>query len=148
MAMRLVSKVVCYVVCGSKLLVFRQPNNPEAGLQVPAGTIEAGESPEDAARREVVEETGLSDLRSLGKLGSYRFDMSQWKPEIHERHVFAFETTKPAPAQWAQLETNGRGGSDAGIEFTFSWCDLRREEPSLIADQGRFLPELRALRGM
>lgn len=44
---------------GGELLVFRHPN---AGVQLPAGTIEPGESPEDAVLREVKEETDLSSV--------------------------------------------------------------------------------------
>jgi 8-oxo-dGTP pyrophosphatase MutT (NUDIX family) len=44
---------------GRELLVFRHPN---AGVQLPAGTIEPGESPEDAVLREVWEETGLTSV--------------------------------------------------------------------------------------
>jgi 8-oxo-dGTP pyrophosphatase MutT (NUDIX family) len=44
---------------GVELLILR---HPYAGNQLPAGTVEAGESPGSAARREGHEETGLSDL--------------------------------------------------------------------------------------
>lgn len=49
------------------LLVFRHPT---AGLQLPAGTVEHGESAELAARREVAEETGLSSLQLVAFLRS------------------------------------------------------------------------------
>jgi 8-oxo-dGTP pyrophosphatase MutT (NUDIX family) len=47
---------------GRELLVFAHPN-PRAGIQVPAGTVEAGEAPERAVLRETWEETGLSAVR-------------------------------------------------------------------------------------
>lgn len=53
-------KVTAFVVTAEKphdLLVFKHPT---AGLQLPAGTIEPGESPIAAAKREVWEETGRS----------------------------------------------------------------------------------------
>lgn len=53
-------KVTSFVVTADKphhLLVFKHPT---AGLQLPAGTVEPGETPLTAARREVAEETGLS----------------------------------------------------------------------------------------
>ena len=43
---------------GRHLLVFRHPT---AGIQVPAGTIEPGEAPEDTVLRELLEETRLAD---------------------------------------------------------------------------------------
>ena len=39
-----------------EMLVFKHPN---AGIQIPAGTVECGENPETAVMREVREETGL-----------------------------------------------------------------------------------------
>jgi 8-oxo-dGTP pyrophosphatase MutT (NUDIX family) len=48
-----------------QLLVFRHPN-PRAGIQVPAGTVEPGESLHAAVLREAAEETGLADLAIVG----------------------------------------------------------------------------------
>ena len=45
------SKVLAYVTRGDELLVFRHRDFPAAGLQVPAGAIEEGEDPQDAALR-------------------------------------------------------------------------------------------------
>jgi len=56
------NKMLVYITHANRLLVFRHPHHPEAGIQVPTGTIEQGESPEDAALREAFEETGLSNL--------------------------------------------------------------------------------------
>jgi 8-oxo-dGTP pyrophosphatase MutT (NUDIX family) len=53
-------------VRGPELLLFEHPN---AGIQIPAGTLEQGERPEQAALREAYEETGLSAslLRRIGQ---------------------------------------------------------------------------------
>ncbi len=45
-----------------------------AGVQVPAGTVEDGESFEAAAVREAAEETGLTSLRLLTRLGTRTYD--------------------------------------------------------------------------
>ncbi len=70
--MQVVEKVTAFVtregVNGRELLIFRHPLN---GLQLPAGTVEEGESPETAVMREAAEETGLEGLvlkRPLGML--------------------------------------------------------------------------------
>lgn len=47
------------------LLVFQ---HPIAGVQLPAGTVDVGESPARAAYREACEETGLCDLSLVGLL--------------------------------------------------------------------------------
>jgi 8-oxo-dGTP pyrophosphatase MutT (NUDIX family) len=52
---------------GRELLVF---THPDAGIQVPAGTMEHGETPEIAVLREAFEETGLTDLRIVADLGA------------------------------------------------------------------------------
>lgn len=56
-----------------RLLVFSQPLSPEAGIQVPAGTIGENETPEDAVQREAREETGLSRLTLVELLGRQEF---------------------------------------------------------------------------
>lgn len=53
-------------VVGPELLVFQ---HPAAGVQLPAGTVEMGESLEVAVKREVAEETGLTDVYIAQYLG-------------------------------------------------------------------------------
>src|SRR5690625_6103723 len=70
---RVVRKVVGYVVREDKLLVFTHDDIPleVTGVQVPAGTIEIDEAPEDAVLREVLEERSeehTSELQSRGQL--------------------------------------------------------------------------------
>jgi hypothetical protein len=55
-------KAFAYFTYQNRLLVFRHVDVPEAGTQVPAGTIKANEHPEQAVLREAVEETGPTDL--------------------------------------------------------------------------------------
>lgn len=52
-----------------ELLVFRHPN---AGVQLPAGTVGAGEWIEEAVLREVWEEAGLPNVFLLGELETFR----------------------------------------------------------------------------
>jgi len=47
---------------------------------LPKGTIEAGETPEAVALREVREETGLSNVRVVGDLGQERYSFF-WRTE-------------------------------------------------------------------
>jgi 8-oxo-dGTP pyrophosphatase MutT (NUDIX family) len=50
-----------------ELLLIRHPS---AGIQLPAGTVELGETPRAAALREAHEETGLAGLHMVAALGS------------------------------------------------------------------------------
>ncbi len=83
-------KVLCYVVRDGRLLVFRHTDYSyeEVGIQVPAGSVRPGETPEDAALREAREETVLTEFTIVQKLGETEYDISPYRFEIQRRHVF------------------------------------------------------------
>jgi 8-oxo-dGTP pyrophosphatase MutT (NUDIX family) len=63
MSQKKIQKVYAYITSPEgQLLVFEHVDFPEAGVQVPGGTVEVGESVDAAVIREAEEETGLSDL--------------------------------------------------------------------------------------
>lgn len=95
-------KVYAYILDtfadGDRLLVFEHVDYPEAGIQVPGGSVEPGESPADAVIREVCEETGIETLKLVGKLGEVYKDMAEFGlNSIHERHFYQFECPYPTP---------------------------------------------------
>lgn len=59
--------VVRNVATTPEVIVFWHPGG---GWQLPAGTVEADESFEQAAHREAIEETGLADVELIKDLGS------------------------------------------------------------------------------
>ena len=68
-------RAVAYITRGERsapeLLMFdHTPQYPTAGTQVPAGGLEAGETPLEGALREAFEETGLTGLTPREYLGS------------------------------------------------------------------------------
>lgn len=135
-------KAVAYITWKRSLLVFSHPDFPEAGIQVPAGTIEPGESVEAAALREAFEETGLAGLEMVAFLGQHRYDMTAFgKDEMHERHFYHLRCTETPPAAWIHHERNPSDGGPP-IRFVFFWASLPDAMPPLIAGQGDFLPAL------
>ncbi len=66
---KIVEKVLAYITKGTSLLVFRHVHS-DAGIQVPAGTLELDESTEDGVLREAKEETGLKNLEIRRFLGT------------------------------------------------------------------------------
>ena len=83
------TKVLAYITHGGRLLVFRHPHAPEAGIQVPAGTVREHERLEEAVLREAREETGLDALTVVRYLGEQRRDMADFgRDETHHRHFF------------------------------------------------------------
>lgn len=126
-APRIVRKVVAYVVHEGRLLVFSHDAFPlvEVGVQVPAGTIECGETPEQAAVREVAEETGLR-ARVVRALGVENYDVRPSRPEVHERHFFHLESgTRTLPERWSAGEPLPSGGGEPQ-EWTCFWIPLER----------------------
>jgi 8-oxo-dGTP pyrophosphatase MutT (NUDIX family) len=117
-------KVVIYVIKNDQLLVFRHTDYSyeEVGIQVPAGSIKEGETPEEAALRELQEETGYSAFRIVRSLGTSTYDMLPEKPEIHERHFFLAEPTTELPERWNSQEDHD--GAQEPTRFECFWIPL------------------------
>lgn len=122
----LVRKVVGYVVRDGRLVVFTHDDLPieQAGIQVPAGSIELGEGPREAVVREVLEETGLH-TRVVQELGVEHYDISPSRPELHERHFFQLEPLDAElPERWGAGEPSPSGGG-RGERWTCWWLPLQ-----------------------
>ncbi len=116
------NKVLAYIARyrngSTQLLVFTHRDHPEAGVQVPAGTVEPGEAIEAALFREIWEESGLADVQLIRKLAEH--EEAGWD---NIRHVF--HVTAPADTldEWTHV-VHGKG-EDAGMVFEYRWADLR-----------------------
>jgi 8-oxo-dGTP pyrophosphatase MutT (NUDIX family) len=82
-------KAVAYITHEANLLVFRHPHHAQAGIQVPAGVIEAGETPDEAVMREAFEETQLDHLQLHGFLGTVNCDMTSYGRDEVQRRFFS-----------------------------------------------------------
>lgn len=138
-------KVVVYITQGKRLLIFRHTEYPEAGIQVPAGTVNPGESLDAAAIRETCEETGLpeADLELRGFLGDDIIpEGGADNPAAIHRHFFHVEFKGTPPQRWIHYEENPSDGTPGPIEFEFCWVHLPDEIPPLAGNQGAMIPRL------
>jgi ADP-ribose pyrophosphatase YjhB (NUDIX family) len=103
---------------------------------LPKGRVEPGESSEQAARREIREEAGLTDLRLLGNLGARErlsYDRRCWV--VTKYHLFATEQTAGRP-------------SDGAHDYELAWYPISalpamlwREQRELVERSRDYLSE-------
>lgn len=116
--MKSVHKVWLYVVrsCNTQpeLLVFEH-THVDAGIQIPAGTVEANEDLLLAAHRELLEETGIrvSNLMPFGEL------QREWDNEFVHAHWFYGYAPDNTPDEWVHQVTGS--GQDKGMPFRCYW---------------------------
>lgn len=104
---------------GTDLLVFEGPGHE--GLQVPKGTVEPGEQPREAARREAVEESGLATLQTLDHLTTDVWTRRESPPRRYVRSFYHAPVHEPRDA-WTHVVT--APGEERGETYAFSWVDL------------------------
>jgi ADP-ribose pyrophosphatase YjhB (NUDIX family) len=133
-------KAYAYIVRGNDLLIFReQLEGREDFPQLPGGTVEAGESIEDALLREVYEESGLSDLTIMRMLGC---DAVQGAPDrIDLRHFYLVRCNEPMKESWLHYEEHG-SEHDYPLPFLYSWMPIEESKLGLGGNHHRFLTSL------
>ena len=137
-------KAMAYVTRDDELLVFEHRDFPEVGLQVPAGSVKEEETPGEAVLREVLEETGLSQVRIVRFLGRYSYHMVPYRDEIQDRYVYQLKLDVPAPSTWLHYETHD--GEGLPTAFYFFWLKIDNSPIDLFfAGQGEFLWKLREI---
>ena len=116
-------RAYAYITNGRRLLLFTHPESPDAGVQVPAGTIEPGESPKHAVMREAREETGLAGLKYERLLAQDTRDMRDYGLDELQYRWFFHLTLEGRPKQsWRHGEVAEDGS--VLIPFDFFWADL------------------------
>ena len=85
---------------GRELLIFRRPD--DGTIQVPAGTVEDGEPPDDAVLRETAEETGLTAVRVIAKLAVETVPLSHNARLLMTDQLLRSTPTSPAVFSSAQ----------------------------------------------
>jgi len=131
-------KVLAYITRNenAQLLVFDHQDFPEAGAQVPAGTVEDGEAVDVALWREVEEESGLKreQLQLAQKLAEV--ESQEW-PTV--RHVFHLVARENLPETWTH-HVHG-AGEDKGLVFVYHWETLPLKI-ELTNNQGQWLAQI------
>lgn len=133
---RVEEKAYAYVVSDGQLLVFDHPN-PDAGVQVPKGGVEPGESPRDAVVRELREESGLTDIAVESLIAEDEWPHPE-KPKAYRRYFYRVTPTNGTPAAWTHEVTGS--GEDEGMEYAYFWTDPA--EVSLTADMDDYVDRL------
>lgn len=133
-------KVLAYITKNKRLLVFRHTQFPEAGIQVPAGSVEPGEALDRAVLREAEEESGLKSLYIIAYLGA---EIIKWEGISIQRHYFHLGLEGTTPDSWLSYENEPSDGSPGPIEFECYWVRLG-EVPELAGGQEARLKNLRA----
>lgn len=103
--------VILSSIPGAHILLFR---HPIAGVQLVKGTIEKGETPAQAAMRELSEESGIAAVSVVSDIGYW--------DSGHLDQIWSFQlcfTQAPLPKQWTHHTLD-----DHGHTFRFFWAPL------------------------
>lgn len=142
MSVARIRKVYAFITRADRLLVFRHVDHPQAGIQVPGGTVEAGESYAAALWREVGEETGLFGLAFGGLVGRQRIAIPSGEGAVlHLRRFYHLRLDAEPLERWRHVEEHASDGSGP-LVFEFWWADLAAP-PRLEGQQDACLAALR-----
>ena len=118
------NRVFLYITQGEKLLVLDYLDHSYLEPQVPGGTIEPGESPEEAALREAAEETGLIALKVVSLLGVSEKDLRPiGRNETIKAWFFHLIAEDSTRARWRHTERYPHDGT-ASVPFELYWVPL------------------------
>lgn len=108
------------------------------GQQVPGGTIEPHETPEEGARREAFEESGLADFASVRLLATDVW-YGEHDGQTRGRYFYSLELPPDTPDSWRHTVTGGE--LDKGMVFDYRWLELD-EAKGILSHMGDYLHRL------
>lgn len=123
----------CLVDAAGRLLVFYHPG--DGNMQLPKGTVEAGEAPEDAVRRELLEESGIAyegELQDLGTLERECPAGVEGNKHRHPQlwHLYLMRAAGPLPERFDHVAVGSP--EEEGLVFQFSWLAPDQEPEDFI----------------
>jgi ADP-ribose pyrophosphatase YjhB (NUDIX family) len=110
----------------TELLVFDHQGMPDVPTQVPAGRVDAHESLEQGALREVEEETGLH-VEIRGILSSPEEHDLVHGVDAHKTTAFHATAAAAGPDEWAHPVTGT--GMDVGLIYECRWVPIEECPP-------------------
>lgn len=117
-------RVFTYITRENHLLILEYVDGRYLQPQIPGGTVEVGERPEQAALREAQEETGLRALEVVSFLGSFERDLAAiGRDETIVAWFYHLHTHESTPQTWRHFENDSSEGLGP-IEFAVSWVPL------------------------
>lgn len=107
------------------ILLFR---HPEAGVQLPKGTIENGEAPDVAVLRELAEESGICSTATPQLVSTVAFirkpsgEQSDEPLEHQTWHLYLIEGAASLPTAWDHVAVGS--AVEDGLTFSYFWHPL------------------------
>ena len=136
-------KAMAYITNGDRLLVFRQPDFPDAGIQIPGGSMNPDEQPEDAVLREAFEETGLAGLVIETCLGVVEHELTpSGQRGTLQRHYYHLRVEGELPDTWQHVELDPSEGDEESVLFEFFWARLPDGIPPMVGQRDEMIPAL------
>ncbi len=114
-----------YTDDGKIRMLFMQPSNPRYGgdkFQIAKGKIEPGESPEEAAKREVMEELGLTpnQFKDMHYLGLYMGRTHLYTAEVIEDFLQTECCDETGATKWMTVDEFASHGRNLHVSIV---CD-------------------------
>jgi 8-oxo-dGTP pyrophosphatase MutT (NUDIX family) len=110
-----------------ELLIFEHRDLADVPTQVPAGRIDAHEDLEAGLRREVEEETGLTNFHVVGELADSEEVDRLYGVFKHESWAFHLVADADGPDTWEHFVTGT--GMDSGLVYACRWVPLAECPP-------------------
>ena len=136
----------CLVDAHGRLLVFRHP--VDGSMQLPKGTVEPNELPQDAVCRELLEESGIvysGALQELGTMDRHCHAGIEGNAREHHQlwHLYLMQQREPLPERFDHVAIGSP--EEDGLVFSFRWLALDAPVIDFAAPYERVITKVRAI---